>query len=370
MRPSVLFRTLLAGLALSLGAAPAFAHKQDTGFLNRHITYNGAVYKYVVYVPEQWSSAQRWPMILFLHGSGERGADGLDQTQVGLPSAIRSHPERWPFVVVMPQVPFHHHYWTDPDMMAMALAAFDTEVKEFHGDPQRRYLTGLSMGGYGVWEIARTFPGRFAAVVPVASGIFWSYAPSRWQQAATLPAEYAARIGKTPLWIFHGTEDPVVVPRQAEMMYDALKAAGGSVRLWEFTGVRHGSWDRAYALPELPRWLLAHRIADLPAPAFAERVIVPVHPVPARVNPSIYDAYAGDYRDNGVLMVTVFRKDDSLYQKNAQGEITELLPENATTFFYPSGSVTRLTFEKDSAGQVKGIFYRDDRHEEHWQKTR
>src|SRR3984885_5176754 len=78
---------------------PAYARQQDTGFLNRTITLEGTVYHYVVYLPMDWSPKQKWPVILFLHGSGERGSDGLDETQVGLPNALRSHYERWPFVV-------------------------------------------------------------------------------------------------------------------------------------------------------------------------------------------------------------------------------------------------------------------------------
>src|SRR5580698_6153008 len=209
---------------VSLLSLPAFARHQDTGFLNRTITVNGTQHKYEVYVPEGWSEHQRWPVILFLHGSGERGIDGMDQTQIGLPAAIRSHPERWPFVVVMPQVPFHHHHWTDPDMMQMAIAALDASVKEFHGDPDRTYLTGLSLGGYGTWEIAKNYPKHFAAIVPVCGGVFWSYQPDRWHEVNTLPAEYAHAIGRTPTWIFHGADDPIVIPRQSQLMYQALKA--------------------------------------------------------------------------------------------------------------------------------------------------
>ena len=175
---------LTLGCSLQAGAAK---HPQDTGFLNRTVTVNGAVHRYVVYLPENWSKEQKWPIILFLHGSGERGTEGLDETQVGLPAAIRVHPERWPFVVVMPQVPFNHRHWTDPDMMETAMAALNAEEHEFHGDPDRTYLTGLSLGGYGVWEIARDNPRTFAAIAPVCGGIFWSYQPSRWSEQTTLP---------------------------------------------------------------------------------------------------------------------------------------------------------------------------------------
>jgi len=349
-----------------LAASPAVARRQDTGFINRKLTLQGAVHKYAVYLPENWNDHQLWPVILFLHGSGERGTDGLDQTQIGLPAAIRSHPERWPFVVVMPQVPFQHHHWTDPDMMQMAIAALDASVKEFHGDPQRLYLTGLSLGGYGTWEIARNWPHKFAAIVPVCGGIFWSYEPGRWRDT-DLPEEYARAIGRTPIWIFHGAEDPVVVPKQAVLMFEALKANNGEVRFWEYAGVRHNVWDKAYANPELPRWLLAHNLSAIATlQPVAERILIPLHPVPAKVNPAIYDAYVGQYEDQGVIQTTIFRQGDSLYARNRVGESNELFPENPTTFFFASGSPNRLIFQKDSSGQVKGLIYHDDRHDEFW----
>ncbi|MEI9969862.1 MAG: alpha/beta hydrolase-fold protein [Terracidiphilus sp.] len=123
---------------------------------------------------------------------------------------MRNHPDRWPFVIVMPQCPQTAH-WTDPDMLELAMASLDQESTEFHGDPSRTYLTGLSLGGYGAWELARLHPHRWAAIAIAASGVFWSYEPDRWQLASTLPAEYARAVGRTPVWLFHGGLDPVVV---------------------------------------------------------------------------------------------------------------------------------------------------------------
>ena len=364
----VLLLCLLAGIP----AARAAKHPQDTGFLNRTLVLNGAARRYVVYLPENWNKNQKWPIILFLHGSGERGAEGLDQTQIGLPAAIRLHPERWPFVVVMPQVPFNHHHWTDPDMMQMAVAALNAEAHEFNGDPDRTYLTGLSLGGYGGWEIARTNPHLFAAIVPVCGGIFWSYQPSRWDEQTTLPMEYARVLRHEPVWMFHGADDPVVSPRQSALMFDAFKAADGNVRLSDYAAIKHNVWDKAYANTELPHWLLAHTLsADAHLQPAADRTLVPVHPVPAKVNPALYDAYAGEYEDNGVLQITVYRTGDQLFQRNRIGEVAELLPENANTFFYPSGSTTRLVFERDPAtGTIREVVSRDDRHEEHWERRR
>ncbi len=367
---------MLCLLVCMLPGAPtlqaAGRHEQDTGFLNRTIAVRGTVRRYVVYLPSTWNKDAKWPILLFLHGSGERGSEGLDETQIGLPAAIRLHPERWPFIVVMPQVPFSHHHWTDPDMMETAMAALRAEGREFHGDPDRTYLTGLSLGGYGVWEIARDNPRVFAAIAPVCGGVFWSYQPSRWSEQTTLPEEYARALHRVPVWMFHGADDPIVTPRQSALMFDALKADDGVVRFWEYTGVKHNVWDKAYNNPDLPRWLLAHSLSSdaVLAPA-AERILVPVHPVPAKVNPAGYDALVGDYQDQGVTQITVYRTGDQLFQRNRYGEVAELLPESANTFFFPSGSTTRVVFERDPAtGSIRDALLRDDRHEERWDRKR
>jgi acetyl esterase/lipase len=344
---------------------------QDTGFLNRKIELHGATYRFQVYLPEEWrrDDHKQWPIILFLHGRGERGSEGMWQTQIGLPQAVRDHPERWPFVIVMPQCPLPA-YWTDPDMLAMAMAALDQEAAEFHADPERTYLSGLSLGGYGAWELARFHPQRWAAIAISSSGVFWSYAPERWQQVSTLPAEYAHALGRTPIWLFHGTDDNVVPPRESELMFEAFKAAGGHVRLWLYQGLKHDCWTLAYNEPELPRWLLAHRTPGPEPSAFAERIVIPLHPPAIKLTPAQLDALAGEYRDrNGHTIATVFRQGDQLYQKNRVGEINELAPESLSTFFYPNGSsIPRLIFERDPQGHVTALVLHDDRHEERWER--
>jgi poly(3-hydroxybutyrate) depolymerase len=350
---------------------------QETGFLNRRIELHGVTYRYVVYLPEDWrrDDHKLWPIILALHGRGERGSEGMWQTQIGLPEAVRDHPERWPFVIVMPQCPLTN-VWTDAEMLAMAMAALDKETEEFHGDPERTYLTGLSLGGYGAWELAKAVPHRWAAIAICASGVFWSYAPERWQEVATLPAEYAHAVGRTPVWLFHGMDDTTVPPRESELMFEALKAAGGHVRLWMFQGLKHDCWTRAYDEPELPRWLLAHHsepatgVAAAEPPALAERMVIPFHPAAIKLTPAAMDALAGQYDDqSGRPVITIFRQGDQLYEKNSQGEIAELAAETASVFFYANGSsTTRLTFEHDAQGRVTALVLRDDRHEERWEK--
>jgi hypothetical protein len=268
-------------------------------------------------------------------------------------------------------------------MLQMAIAALDQETREFHADPNRTYLTGLSLGGYGAWELAKDYPHRWAAIAIAASGIFWSYAPDRWREAATLPEEYAHIIGRVPIWLFHGTEDTTVLPKQSELMFDAFRA-DGHIRFWEYQGLRHDCWTRAYDEPELPRWLLEHRLNNLgqpihdnppkpepQLPAFAEHLIVPLHPPALKLPNSVLDAYVGEYRDSSnVLAATVLRQGEQLFLRNASGDVNEIEAESVSTFFYPTGGVTRLTFERDPQGKVTGILYRDDRHEEVWEKKK
>jgi pimeloyl-ACP methyl ester carboxylesterase len=384
------FLLLLAVTSAHATASPAAsaadkhlaAPTQETGFLNRSITLQGVTYKFQVYLPEDFhrfdskklpgkNVEEPPPIILFLHGRGERGAEGMWQTQIGLPQQLRDHPERWPFIVVMPQCPFRH-FWTDPDMLQMALATLNQEAREFHADPDRTYLVGLSLGGYGAWELAKDYPHRWAAIAIASSGIFWSYAPDRWREVSTLPAEYARRIGRTPVWLFHGAEDTTVVPRQSELMYEALKAENGHVRLWDYQGLHHDCWTRAFNEPELPRWLLSHRLSQLQEVApLAERLTVPLHPPALKLPATVLDTYVGEYRDSyNVPVATIQRQGEQVFLKNAQGDVNEIMAESTSTFFYASGSLTRLTFEHDSQGHVTGILMRDDRHEELWEKKK
>jgi len=258
------FWVLFAGL-------PAFARKQETGFLDRTLKFQGNTYRYQVYVPSSFDRHELWPVILFLHGRGESGYDGLLQTQVGIGPAIRRSRGEVPFIVVMPQCP-NEKSWTDSDMGAMALAALDAAIREFHGDTRRLYLTGLSMGGYATWDITAHHPGKFAAIVPICGGL---RAPDgepeivssfvRDPKIADPYAEVAGRIGRTvtAVWIFHGADDPVVPVEESRKMAAALRGALGKVKYTEYPGTGHDAWDKAYAEPEFFDWLLMHFFAEV-----------------------------------------------------------------------------------------------------------
>jgi predicted peptidase len=267
--PGFLKLLLTFSLFLLIAAIPAYARKHDTGFLDREITVQGVDYKYQVFIPEGWTPHQKWPIILFLHGAGERGEDGIQETDVGIGTAIRTNRSEIKAVVVMPQCR-KSLWWALPPMDEVAMATLRDATKEFHGDPQRTYLTGLSMGGFGAWHLAEKYPGKFAALVVICGGI---RPPAAAQSAiaglasATPPdspksySAAAAQVGKVPVWIFHGAADAVVPVIESQRMNEAMKQLGGEVHYTEYPGVGHASWDRAFDDPKLFPWLFSKSLA-------------------------------------------------------------------------------------------------------------
>ncbi len=241
-----------------LTVSPARAKKIETGFLDRTVSLAGTEYKYQVFVPENWTRKQKWPIILFLHGAGERGEDGLVQTQVGIGRAIRMDRSRFPAVVVLPQCR-KEVWWSQSPMDDLAMKALEAATKEFHGDPQRTYVTGLSMGGYGTWHLAGKYPGRFAAIVPICGGILMPDISREQSPDDAKPyTDAASKIGKnTPVWIFHGGDDPAVPVAESRRMNEAMKALDADVHYTEYPGVGHNSWDNAYTEAELMTWLFS-----------------------------------------------------------------------------------------------------------------
>jgi predicted peptidase len=253
---------LLVAVPMMLSESDAFAWSLETGFLNRVVTIDGTDYRFQVYVPFEYSGDRDWPAILFLHGVGERGTDGLLQTQVGLPAAIRLQVDRFPAIVIMPQAR-EPHWWSGP-MEELAMSALDQTMSEFSIDPSRVYLTGLSMGGYGSWHIAARNPERFAALAVICGGIVRPARlrsdPVEIEPASIDPyAHVAEQVRQIPTWIFHGDLDTVVPVEESRRMAEALERAGAAVQYTEFEGVGHNAWDPAYHLPEFAAWLFAQR---------------------------------------------------------------------------------------------------------------
>ena len=216
-------------------ASAASARKSEKGFVTRAVTIEKTMYNYKVFVPEGWDEKKKWPVIMFLHGAGERGSDNEAQTQVGLGPAIRRQQAVFPFVVVMPQCA-RDRWWPEPEMQAIALKALDASMKEFNGDTSRVYLTGISMGGYGTWAIALNNAGRFAAFAPVCGGI---RLPPRLALALGIKEPVASddpyravakAIGKIPVWVFHGAADPVIPVTESRKMVEAGTKRGAEPR--------------------------------------------------------------------------------------------------------------------------------------------
>ena len=242
-------------------AAPVLPGQQlETGFLDRTVSLAGEAYRYQVYVPSGYTPSESWPVILFLHGAGERGSDGLKQTAVGIGPAIRLDPRRYPAIVVLPQAP-SDSLWTGVPARS-AMAALDRTMGEFSIDPDRVYLTGLSMGGHGAWYLADRHPDRFAAVVPICGWVSRrSSLPSPVvpEQDGESFAALARRLADVPVWIFHGEVDRVVPVDESRRAAAALREAGADVRYTELLGIDHNSWDAAYGSEELTAWLFARR---------------------------------------------------------------------------------------------------------------
>ncbi|HEY3281475.1 MAG TPA: prolyl oligopeptidase family serine peptidase [Armatimonadota bacterium] len=238
---------LSLALAVALLSVPgAFAQKagaQEPKALKKKIT-KVVRCDYLLYLPADYGrdSSTRWPVLLFLHGSGERGSD-LQKVKVHGPPKLIGQGKEMPFIVVSPQCP-ENESWSSEVLGTL----LDEVEKKYRVDKDREYVTGLSMGGFGTWDLTMAFPTRFAAIAPICGG----GTPRR-----------AGRIRNVPAWIFHGGKDPTVPVKESQDMYDALKAAGDpDVKLTIYPDPQHDSWTETYNNPELYTWLLSHSRAE------------------------------------------------------------------------------------------------------------
>ena len=234
---SVVCAAWVLGLAVSTTPAQEMKAPQQGRSLKRKITRT-VTSEYLIYVPKDYDarSKTRWPLILFLHGAGERGTN-LSKVAVHGPPRLAKQGRDFPFILVSPQSPGRG--W-DPNVLN---ALLDSVIKEYHVDKDRVYVTGLSMGGYGTWALAAAHPEKFAALAPICGG--------------GSPAD-AGKLAKLPIWVFHGAKDTTVPPKRSEEMVEALKAAGGNPKFTLYPEAGHDSWTETYDNPELYTWFLAH----------------------------------------------------------------------------------------------------------------
>ncbi len=194
--------------------------------------------RYLVWMPQGKAPPGGWPLVIFLHGSGERG-DDLHQTLIHGWPEMASKGQSFPFILVAPQAPARGHWDVDAIETLRRRVLHSTQA-----NPDKVILTGLSMGGIGSWNYAEAYPHTLAALIPVCG-----YGDSDGVELIT----------HLPVWAFHGADDKTVLTADDQETIDALKKAGGNVRFTVYPGVGHNSWDKAYSEQELIPWLLAQK---------------------------------------------------------------------------------------------------------------
>jgi len=195
---------------------------------------------YLLYLPEDYNESDKeFPLVLFLHGSGERGAN-IEKVKIhGLPKLIQQGKE-FPFIVVSPQCP-DNMFWN----VELLISLLDDIVQNYRIDKNRIYATGLSMGGHGTWELAIAQPDRFAAIAPVCG---WS------------DPEKACILKDVPIWVYHGAKDMVVPVTASEKMVEKLKSCGADVKFTVYPEANHDSWTETYNNGDLYSWFLQHSL--------------------------------------------------------------------------------------------------------------
>ena len=243
-------------------------HAQDKSLFEKHWFVQGTdTMPYRVLLPKNYDAGKKYPLLLFLHGSGERGNDNEKQLVHGanffLQDSVR---EKFPAIIVFPQCTANS-YWSNVHIrydsvvkkriwdfptdeapttaMRLLLQLIPQVQKEYRLDKNRLYVGGLSMGGMGTFELVRRLPKTFAAAWPICGGAN----PST-----------AKMLRQPQWWIFHGLKDDVVPPELSQQMADAIRLARGKVRLTLYPNANHNSWDAAFAEKDLLIWLFSqHR---------------------------------------------------------------------------------------------------------------
>ena len=239
---------------LALATTVARAEDTDPQLMQKRCKFESQLTKpmslgYLLYLPKDYKpedKARKWPLMLFLHGAGERGTD-LSKVSAHGPPKLAKLKQDLPFIVISPQCPSGRRW--DNDTL---LALLDDVIARHSVDTGREYLTGLSMGGYGTWSLGLSHPERFAAIAPICGGgdLIVGLLPDTKKQAA---------LKSLPIWAFHGAKDNVVPPAESERMIAAAKSAGcKEVQLTLYPEAGHDSWTETYNNPKLFEWFLAH----------------------------------------------------------------------------------------------------------------
>lgn len=233
---------VICGLFVIASVCPVVGESQQRA-LTAEVKLN---VQYLLHLPKSYGAdpAKKWPVIVFLHGSGERGNNPELVKVHGPPKLVEKDPD-FPFIVLSPQCPDRQRW--QPTILSRLL---DEVLAAHAADLDRVYLTGLSLGGQGTWDWALAEPGRFAAIVPICG-------PARVRDVKS--------IKDIPTWVFHGAKDQAVELKQSEDIVAALEKAGGKPKFTVYPDAGHDSWTETYANPELYKWLLEQRRVSTPS---------------------------------------------------------------------------------------------------------
>lgn len=249
----------LITLALATTLVAVTSTAQDAIQMTNPLIYKndqGETLPYRIYLPPKLPLSPI-PVVLFLHGAGERGDDNNVQVKHGIKDIILWSQKNEPVIVVVPQCP-NGRKWAEVDWsklshtmpqeisspMKLAIEILDKVTADYHVDKRRLYVTGISMGGYGTWDIIQRLPCKFAAAIPVCGGGDTAGAPV---------------FKDLPIWTFHGDADGAVPVARSRDMVAALKACGGNIKYTEYPGVGHNAWDATYSNPEVLKWLFSQK---------------------------------------------------------------------------------------------------------------
>jgi len=276
--------------------------------------------QYLLYLPEGYErdTTKQWPLMIFLHGSGESGVD-LEKVKVHGPAKLIEAGKKFPFIVVSPQAPPQTGWKSD-----VLKALLDDLKKKLRVDRDRVYLTGLSMGGFGTWDLAEKYPDEFAGIAPICGG---GDVGKVW------------KLRHMPVWCFHGAKDNVVPIASSQIMVDSLRKFNPGVKFTIYPELEHNSWEVTYNNDSLYDWFLSQKKFRYDSVSVPEKIL---------------KEYEGYYTNAKRDTLQIVMENGKLIAKPGRKTI-ELKASSNTNFYWNPDSVDEVQFLRDKKGVVTGL---------------